>query len=45
VYDLSLQRGCERTSNFRAATSVAENKDANSWHSLTEVEAPKTEIF
>jgi len=29
---------------FGAATSVAENKDANFWHTSTEVEAPKTKI-
>jgi len=27
-----------------AATLVAENRDANSWHTSTKVEAPKTKI-
>jgi len=39
------QRDCERTYYSGAATLVAENKDANSWHTSTKVEAPKTKIF
>jgi len=38
-------KGYERTCYFGAATLVAENKDTNSWHTSTEVEAPKTKIF